>query len=312
MMYTRASASDYDDFKMKGWETKNLIPLMKKHETYQRACNNRDIHGFEGPIKVSFGNYTYPIMQDFLRAVESQDIPITDDLQDLVTGHGAEHWLKWINRDSGRRSDSAHAYIHSTRQHHENLHLVVNTKCEKVLIEGDRAVGVRTVPTKPLSPNERRHQDYKARKWIIISGGTLSSPLILQRSGIGDGEKLRKAGVKPLVELPGVGLNFQDHYLTFATYRAKPGTESFDDFVRGDKKTQEKVFNQWNINGTGPLATNGIEAGVKIRPNEKELEEFKNWPFPEFLSGWDSYFKDKPDKPVMHYSVSPEYWKYAF
>lgn len=201
-MYTRASASDYDDFQAKGWTTKELIPLMKKHETYQRACNNRDIHGFEGPIKVSFGNYTYPIMQDFLRAVESQDIPVTDDLQDLVTGHGAEHWLKWINRytslmshviihlliinsDTGRRSDSAHAYIHSTRAHHENLHLVCNTKCEKVVIEGDKAVGVKTVPTKPLSPGQNQSKTYRARKQIIISGGTLSSPLILQRSGIG-------------------------------------------------------------------------------------------------------------------------------
>jgi alcohol oxidase len=117
MMYTRASASDYDDFQAKGWTTKELLPLMRKHETYQRACNNRDLHGFEGPIKVSFGNYTYPIAQDFLRATESQGIPTTDDLQDLVTGHGAEHWLKWINRDTGRRSDSAHAYIHSTMRY---------------------------------------------------------------------------------------------------------------------------------------------------------------------------------------------------
>ena len=148
------------------WTTKELIPLMRKHETYQRASQNRDIHGFDGPIKVSFGNYTYPIMQDFLRAAESQDIPVTDDLQDLVTGHGAEHWLKyvqehhrydicadfvrWINRDTGRRSDSAHAYIHSTRAHHQNLHLVVNTKTEKVILEGGRAVGVKTVPTLSL------------------------------------------------------------------------------------------------------------------------------------------------------------------
>jgi len=56
-MYTRASASDYDDFQAKGWTTKELIPLMRKHETYQRACNNRDIHGFEGPIK---GNPSHP------------------------------------------------------------------------------------------------------------------------------------------------------------------------------------------------------------------------------------------------------------
>ncbi|KAK5001694.1 Alternative oxidase, mitochondrial precursor, partial [Elasticomyces elasticus] len=287
-MYTRASASDYDDFQAKGWTTKELIPLMKKHETYQRACNNRDLHGFDGPIKVSFGNYTYPVMQDFLRAVESQGIPVTDDLQDLVTGHGAEHWLKWINR---------------TRSQHQNLHLVCNTKVEKIVLEGDRAVGVKTVPTKPLSHGQDHSKTYRARKQIIVSGGTLSSPLMLQRSGIGDPEKLRKAGVKPLIDLPGVGLNFQDHYLTFATYRAKPDVESFDDFVRGDPAVQQKVYDQWNINGTGPLATNGIEAGVKVRPTEDELNQMDSWPCKEFRSGWDSYFKDKPDKPVMHYSV---------
>jgi hypothetical protein len=51
------------------------------------------------------------------------------------------------------------------------------------------------------------------------------------------------------------------------------------------------------------LATNGIEAGVKIRPTEEELDMMDSWPCKEFRSGWDSYFKDKPDKPVMHYSV---------
>jgi len=86
-MYTRASASDYDDFQAKGWTTKELLPLMKKHETYQRASNNPELHGTDGPIKVSFGNYTYPIKNDFLRAVESQGIPFTDDLQDLKTGY---------------------------------------------------------------------------------------------------------------------------------------------------------------------------------------------------------------------------------
>lgn len=303
MMYTRASASDYDDFQAKGWTTKELVPLMQKHETYQRACNNRDIHGFDGPIKVSFGNYTYPIAQDFLRATESQGIPTTDDLQDLVTGHGAEHWLKWINRDTGRRSDSAHAYIHSTRSKHQNLHLMCNTKADKIIIENGRAAGVQVVPSKPLTPGQDAPKIVRARKQIIVSGGTLSSPLILQRSGIGNPEKLKAVGVKPTVDLPGVGLNFQDHYLTFSTYRAKPSTESFDDFIRGDPAVQAKVFEQWNINGTGPLATNGIEAGVKVRPDEKELKEMDEWPFPEFRSGWDSYFKDKPDKPVMHYSV---------
>ncbi|KAK3367225.1 GMC oxidoreductase-domain-containing protein [Lasiosphaeria ovina] len=302
MMYTRASASDYDDFQAKGWTTEELIPLMKKHETYQRASHNRDTHGFEGPIKVSFGNHVYPIKDDFLRAAESQGIPVVDDLQDLKTGHGAEQWLKWINRDTGRRSDSAHAYIHSTRSVHSNLYLATNTKVDKIIIENGRAVGVLTVPTKPMGDN-RGSRIFRARKQIVVSGGTMSSPLILQRSGIGDAGKLRRAGVKPIVDLPGVGLNFQDHYLTFSVYRAKPGTDSFDDFARGEPEVQKRVFDEWNIKGTGPLATNGIEAGVKVRPTEKELREFESWPTPHFKDGWNSYFKDKPDKPVMHYSV---------
>lgn len=85
-MYTRASSSDYDDFGAKGWTTKELLPLMEKHETYQRPSTKRDVHGYDGPIKASFGNYIYPIMQEFLRAAETQDIPITDDQQYLQTG----------------------------------------------------------------------------------------------------------------------------------------------------------------------------------------------------------------------------------
>ncbi|KAI2732799.1 CAZyme family AA3 [Penicillium roqueforti] len=302
-MYTRASASDYDDFQAKGWTTKELLPLMRKHETYQRASNNPELHGTDGPIKVSFGNYTYPIKNDFLRAAETQGIPFTDDLQDLKTAHGSEHWLKWINRDTGRRSDAAHAYVHSTRAKHNNLHLQCNTKVEKVIVENGRAVGVVTVPTKPLDGGEPVRRVFKARKQIIISSGTLSSPLILQRSGFGDPEKLRRAGVKPLVNLPGVGRNFQDHYLTFSVYRAKPDVESFDDFIRGDPKVQKKVFDEWDKKGTGPLATNGIDAGVKIRPTEQELGEMKKWPTPDFTEGYESYFRNKPDKPVMHYSI---------
>jgi choline dehydrogenase-like flavoprotein len=66
------------------------------------------------------------------------------------------------------------------------------------------------------SSKQQQSRTFRARKQIVVSGGTLSSPLILQRSGIGDANKLRKVGVKPIVDLPGVGLNFQDHYLTFS------------------------------------------------------------------------------------------------
>ena len=175
-----------------------------------------------------------------------------------------------------------------------------NTKIDKVIIKDGRATGVQVVPMKPLHPDHQQSRVINARKQIVVSCGTLSTPLVLQRSGVGDAEKLRKVGVEPIVDLPGVGLNFQDHYLTFSVYRAKPETESFDDFLRGDSEVQKKVFDQWNTDGTGPLATNGIEAGVKVRPTDQELSQDY---MKEFRPGWDSYFKEKPDKPVMHYSV---------
>lgn len=110
---------------------------------------------------------------------------------------------------------------------------------EKVIIENGRAVAVQTVPTKPLGSGPPKIRTFRAKRQIVVSGGTLSSPLILQRSGIGDPAKLRAAGVETKVDLPGVGLNFQDHYLTFSVFRAKPETESFDDFIRGDPEVQK-------------------------------------------------------------------------
>jgi len=70
---------------------------MRKHETYQRASNNRDIHGFDGPIKVSFGNYTYPIAQDFLRAVESQ-VRTLADIQNSMLRQSREFRLQMISK----------------------------------------------------------------------------------------------------------------------------------------------------------------------------------------------------------------------
>lgn len=178
-----------------------------------------------------------------------------------------------------------------------------NTQVDKVILENGRATAIRTVPMKMLHAKQQQDKIIKARKQIVISCGTLSTPLVLQRSGIGDPAKLEKAGVKCKVELPGVGLNFHDHYLNFSAYRTKPDVESFDDFIRGDPELQKRIYEQWNQTGTSPLSTNCIEAGVKVRPTEEELKQDY---MKEFCSGWDSYFKNKPDNPVMQYAVISE------
>ncbi|KAI5900355.1 alcohol oxidase [Schizophyllum commune H4-8] len=299
-MYTRASASDWDDFKTEGWSYKDLQPLMKRLENYQKPCNN-DSHGYDGPIAISNGGSITALAQDFLRAADAVGIPFSDDIQDCQTAHASEIWAKYINRHTGRRSDAATAYVHSVMDEQNNLFLRTNARVSRVLFEGNKAVGVAYVPAR-----NRAHQGkvqetiVKARRYVVLSSGTLGTPQILERSGIGSASRLRRLDLKVVSDLPGVGEQYQDHYTTLTLYRVSNESFTLDDFLRGDKEVQKELFAEWE---TSPekarLSSNAIDAGFKIRPTEEELKTMG----PEFNELWDKYFKDKPDKPVMFGSI---------
>ncbi|CAE7191054.1 unnamed protein product [Rhizoctonia solani] len=261
-----------------------------------------DTHGFDGPVAISNGGWVAPIAQDFLRAATAVGIPLTDDLQDCQQSHAAEIWAKWINKDTGRRSDAASAYVHPIMAEQNNLHLRCNSKVARVIFEGNKAVGIAYVNSRDHGQTKTMETIVKARKMVVLTAGTLSTPQILERSGIGGKNILDKAGVKTLLtlpDLPGVGKQYQDHYTTFSVFRARASEPTADDWLRGDPKVQEEWMRLHATTGKGPAASNGIDAGFKIRPTEEELKEMG----PEFQKAWDSYFKDKPDKPVMFASV---------
>ncbi|SJL01496.1 related to alcohol oxidase [Armillaria ostoyae] len=294
-MYTRASASDWDDFK-----TEDLLPLMKRLENYQKPVNN-DTHGYDGPIAISNGGSITPLAQDFLRAADGVGIPFSDDIQDLDTSHASEIWAKYINRHTGRRSDAATAYVHSVMDVQNNLYLRTNSRVSRVIFEGNKAVGVAYVPARNRADGGKlRETIVKARKYVVLSSGTLGTPQILERSGVGDAKLLKKLDLKVVSDLPGVGDQYQDHYTTLTLYRVSNESFTLDDFLRGDKEVQKELFAEWE---TSPekarLSSNAIDAGFKIRPTEEELKEMG----PEFNELWNKYFKDKPDKPVMFGSI---------
>ncbi|KDN35563.1 hypothetical protein RSAG8_11478, partial [Rhizoctonia solani AG-8 WAC10335] len=180
-MYTRASASDWNDFKTEGWNYQDLLPLMKRLENYQKPCNN-DTHGFDGPIAISNGGWVAPIAQDFLRAATAVGIPLTDDLQDCQQSHAAEIWAKWINKDTGRRSDAASAYVHPIMAEQNNLHLRCNSKVARVIFEGTKAVGVAYVNSRDHGQTKTVETIVKARKMVVLTAGTLSTPQYLPES----------------------------------------------------------------------------------------------------------------------------------
>ncbi|KAG2075739.1 alcohol oxidase [Suillus decipiens] len=300
-MYTRASASDWDDFNAEGWTAKDLLPLMKRIENYQKPVNN-DTHGYDGPIAISNGGQVTPLAQDFLRAAHALDVPFSDDIQDLTTAHGSEIWAKYINRHTGRRSDAATAYVHGVMDIQSNLYLRTNARVSRVIFEGTKAVGVAYVPSRNRANNAAVHETIvRARKMVVLSSGTLGTPQILERSGVGSASLLKQLDVKVVSDLPGVGEEYQDHYTTLSIYRVSNESTTLDDFLRGDEKTQKEIFAEWEVSPEkARLSSNAIDAGFKIRPTEEELKEMG----PEFNALWDKYFKDKPDKPVMFGSIA--------
>ncbi|KAF5319345.1 hypothetical protein D9619_008483 [Psilocybe cf. subviscida] len=299
-MYTRASASDWDDFKMTGWTAKDLLPLMKRLENYQKPTNN-DTHGYDGPIAISNGGSITALAQDFLRAADNVGIPFSDDLQDLDTAHASEIWAKYINRHTGRRSDAATAYVHSVMDVQSNLYLRTNARVSRVIFEGNKAVGVAYVPSRNRNnAGQLRETIVRARKMVVLSSGTLGTPQILERSGVGSKSLMEKVGLKCVSDLPGVGEEYQDHYTTLSIYRVSQESHTLDDFLRGDPEVRRELFQEWELSPErSRLASNAIDAGFKIRPTEAELKEMG----PEFNALWDRYFKDKPDKPVMFGSI---------
>ncbi|KAF8239921.1 alcohol oxidase [Tricholoma matsutake] len=295
-----ASASDWDDFKTPGWTAKDLIPLMKRLENYQKPANNQT-HGYDGPIAISNGGSITALAQDFLRASDAIGVPFSDDLQDLNTSHASEIWAKYINRHTGRRSDAATAYVHSVMDLQHNLYLRTNARVSRVIFEGTKAVGVAYVPARNRAhAGELKETIVKARKMVVLSSGTLGTPQILERSGVGSAPLLKQLDLKVVSDLPGVGEQYQDHYTTLSIFRVSNESTTLDDFLRGNKDVQKELFAEWE---TSPekarLSSNAIDAGFKIRPSEEELKELG----PEFNELWNTYFKDKPDKPVMFGSI---------
>ncbi|KAJ7040472.1 GMC oxidoreductase-domain-containing protein [Mycena alexandri] len=272
LRYPSASASDWDDFKTEGWTAKDLLPLMKEClENYQKPSNN-DTHGYDGPIAISNGGTITALAQDFLRASDAIGVPFSDDIQDLETSHASEIWAKYINRHTGRRSDAATAYVHSVMDVQNNLFLRTNSRVSRVIFGTMETI-------------------VKARKCVVVSSGTLGTPQILERSGVGSAERLKKMDIKVVSDLPGVGEQYQDHYTTLSIYRVSNESATLDDFLRGDKEVQKELFQEWEVSPEkARLSSNAIDAGFK------EMG-------PEFNKLWDTYFKDKPDKPVMFGSI---------
>ncbi|TCD67120.1 hypothetical protein EIP91_000460 [Steccherinum ochraceum] len=304
--YTRAAYSDYDIWRDKfgneGWGFKDLLPYIKKCETFQVAPD-RETHGYEGPLKVSHGGLhkMSNLGTDFLQMAEKYDKKrgTTDDPNSMLTCNMFGRWAKWIDEKTGHRSDVPHGYIYNKNL--PNLTLLTGCLVRRILFQGTRAVGCEYVRDDVYHPgaNTAEVHTVQARRMVILSAGTINSPLILERSGIGSKATLEKNGVKQIVDLPGVGENFQDHIASPPQFHASDDANTLDCVFRMDEAALRKWETMWETEGTGLLANNGLDGGVKYRPTLEELEEIG----PEFQKAWKERYADYPIKPAFWLGV---------
>ncbi|KIY51711.1 alcohol oxidase [Fistulina hepatica ATCC 64428] len=290
MMYTRASASDYDDwetiYENPGWGSKDLVPLLKKCETFQVAADKLT-HGYDGPLKVSYGGAYTEAGKQFMDvvAVYDKERRATDDVNGLY---------KCDAYGTGCRSDTANHYIYNHTG--SKVEILTGQRVKRIIFEDDTAVGVEYVADTVLRPDaDQTAKTAFASRLVVLAAGTFGSPTILERSGIGRKDILTKYSIDLRVELPGVGENYQDHNVIFAPYLASEETDTLDGLFRGDAQELHAWNEVWQKNGQGLMAQNGLDAGIKMRPKSKDLEELG----PEFSERWKEYFESAPDKPVM-------------
>ena len=210
LIYIRGQHEDYDHWRQlgnAGWSWDDVLPLFKRAEDQERGPS--ELHGTGGPLGVANFSDDREICRAFLEGAVEAGHPRNDDFNG-ATQEGAGYYQ--LTARNGRRCSAAVGYLKPARGR-RNLTIEVNALTHRVLFEGRRAAAVEYVKDGAL-------RGARARREIVLSGGSINSPQLLQLSGVGPGELLREHGIGVVHALPGVGANLQDHYQAKGVYRA--------------------------------------------------------------------------------------------
>ena len=211
MVYVRGHPSDYAEWNAvaPGWGWDDVAPVFKRMEDWDGPAN--PLRGTGGPLHVhDVTQDVHPLTRMYLQAAEQAGYPTNPDYN-ASDMEGAA--LYQITTKGGLRASAARAYLRPAMKR-ANLRVETRAHVTRVIFEGRRAVGVEYV-------QNGRMLTARARAEVILSGGAINSPQLLQLSGIGPGAVLQRHGVAVLHDAPHVGRNLSDHLGADALYRAR-------------------------------------------------------------------------------------------
>lgn len=261
MIFQRGNPMDYERWGkepgLENWDFAHCLPYFKKSENALDQTDNT-FRGHDGPLKVTKGTSKNPLFDTFLTAAKQAGYFLTDD----VNGYRQEGFSRFDrNVYRARRLSSARAYLHPVKNR-KNLTIKTRSFVRKVVFEGKRAVGVQV-------QRGRKIETIYAKE-IILCGGAINTPQILQLSGIGNSSHLEKLGIDTVHHLPGVGENLQDHLEVYVQFQCKEPVSLQPNLAFWRRPF---IGAAWLFLRRGPGASNHFEAGGFARSNEDVL-----WP----------------------------------
>src|SRR4051794_13824814 len=253
MIFQRGNPLDYERWAaepgLETWDYAHCLPYFRRMETCLAASD--DFRGDAGPLVLERGPATNPLFGAFFDAVQQAGYPLTDD----VNGYRQEGFAAFdrtIHR--GRRLSAARAYLHPVRAR-RNLEVRCRAFVTRVVFDGARAVGVEVAGRGRIDAKE-----------VILCGGAINSPQLLQLSGVGAADELAALGIDVVEDLPDVGENLQDHLEVYIQHASRLPVSVAPALKL---RNRPRVGLQWLLFRTGPGATNHFEAGGFVRSNDE-------------------------------------------
>ncbi|HKS20140.1 MAG TPA: choline dehydrogenase [Bradyrhizobium sp.] len=256
MVYMRGHRLDFDDWAAggnTGWSFREVLPYFKKSENNEEFGDSDPVyHGKGGLMNVRNADSYNPLVDIMCEAAASMQLPLTADFNGAQQEGFGRRQMTALH---GRRVSTATAFLYPALDR-RNLTVMTDALVDRVEVRDRRATGVKLrIGTQPRTLNARRE--------VIVCGGTIASPLILMRSGIGSGAELRRHGIDVVHDLPGVGRNFQDH-ISVAVQHLSPTTIPYGISWRTVPWGAWNVL-QYILFRRGIFANNLIHAGGFVR-----------------------------------------------
>ncbi|WP_027964036.1 choline dehydrogenase [Halalkalibacillus halophilus] len=257
MIFQRGNPLDYErwgaDDGMENWNFASCLPYFKKMESALASEKDDEFRGHDGPLKLERGPAKNPLFEAFFDSAVEAGYSRTPD----VNGYRQEGFGPFDKHVyNGRRLSASRAYLHPV-MNRENLTVTTGAFVSSVNFDGKRATGVTyTKGGKTYQVNAGE---------VVLAGGAINTPQLLQLSGVGNAEHLRSLDIEPVVDLPGVGENLQDHLETYIQYKcSKPVSEQ----PNLNYAKMPWIGLQWLLGRKGAAATNHFEGGGFVRSNE--------------------------------------------